>query len=306
LAELWNGAAWSISPAVNVAGSRHTELDGVSCSSTTACVAVGLSSYGKRNGTRPVIERWDGLSWSVQPTPPVSNGFLDAVSCVSVSACTAVGGRYSFFAALSSARGSALAERWNGASWSAQAMPPMPRHVSSEGLEGVSCPSTQACVAVGSTGTGGAVALGWNGLTWSSQLTLAGRYASGNPADLDTVSCATPEACVAGGTHVTKVVNVSGIWARWNGVTWTRPRSTTVRENGPMESVSCVAAIDCTAIAGADIEHWSGSTWSSKTVLDSFADTLQSISCASTTRCVAVGFRMSGNNAGRPLVGIGP
>ena len=69
-----------------------------------------------------LAERWNGSSWSVQPTanPGGINPELVDVSCTSARACTAVG---------SAGNGGdvsgigALAERWNGTSWSIERDP---------------------------------------------------------------------------------------------------------------------------------------------------------------------------------------
>jgi hypothetical protein len=91
-------------------------LNGVSCSSATACIAVGSTSTGT------LAERWNGMQWAVQPTPDVAGASLSSVSCSSATACTAVGD------VLSSASGNrvTLAERWNGTTWAIQPTPGNP------------------------------------------------------------------------------------------------------------------------------------------------------------------------------------
>jgi hypothetical protein len=56
----WNGSSWSTQRNPLLRGT----LDGVSCTSATACTAVGLAQ--SRGGGRPLIERWNGTSWSLQ------------------------------------------------------------------------------------------------------------------------------------------------------------------------------------------------------------------------------------------------
>ena len=72
-------------------------LQGVSCTSATACTAVG--DYVNRDGTQVTLaERWNGTSWTIQSTPnPTGAQYagwtatLQGVSCTSATACTAVG-----------------------------------------------------------------------------------------------------------------------------------------------------------------------------------------------------------------------
>jgi hypothetical protein len=142
LVERWNGKRWSIQPTPRLQG----DLAGVSCSSETACIAVG--QVGIYNGydsyERTLVERWNGAKWSVQQTPIVGagNSSLSGVSCVSPTACTAVGSQDPGVP-----RGVPLVERWDGKSWSIQ---PTPVTQSGGGLAAVSCTSTRWCMAVGS------------------------------------------------------------------------------------------------------------------------------------------------------------
>ena len=116
-AEAWNGSSWSVLPAPPPAGARRSFLNGVSCTSATACTAVG--SYQTGAGQHVTLaERWNGTTWSIQPTPngPAGN-FLTGVSCPAPAACIAVGG----------SNGAPLAEAWNGISWSIQPTPSVGR-----------------------------------------------------------------------------------------------------------------------------------------------------------------------------------
>jgi len=71
LVERWNGTTWSTTTSPNPTGATASQLAGVSCTSTTNCVAVG--SY--TTTTVPSValfERWNGTTWSIvtTPTPP--------------------------------------------------------------------------------------------------------------------------------------------------------------------------------------------------------------------------------------------
>jgi hypothetical protein len=139
LIERRDGTRWSVQSSPEVVG--WSWLNGVSCASRTACMAVGYSG----NHAKLLVEHWDGMSWSAQPTPrlPGATDFgLGGVSCVSSTACTAVGG-YKDRAHIHVT----LVERWNGKRWSVQ---PSPNPVSRfSTLSSVSCVSTVKCIAVG-------------------------------------------------------------------------------------------------------------------------------------------------------------
>ena len=89
LVEAWNGETWSIQTAPNPVGFAQTWLNGVSCTSTSSCTAVGAESSTSQ--TLALAEHWNGLTWSIQPTPSGLAGVLTAVSCTTSQACTAVG-----------------------------------------------------------------------------------------------------------------------------------------------------------------------------------------------------------------------
>lgn len=95
LAERWNGSAWAIQSTPGLTGGQSYAnlLEGVSCTSATACTAVGYSA-----GPVPVTlaMRWNGTSWTLQPTADPtdaqsSDRQLEGVSCLSATACRAVG-----------------------------------------------------------------------------------------------------------------------------------------------------------------------------------------------------------------------
>jgi len=93
------GGQWVIQSTPNRAVPSN-QLLGISCTSGTACTAVG-SSGGVTASFAPAVqkittlaERWDGTHWRIEPTPnPASASFsvLNGVTCSSRRACTAVG-----------------------------------------------------------------------------------------------------------------------------------------------------------------------------------------------------------------------
>jgi hypothetical protein len=147
-AERWDGSAWSLEPMPQVADPVDTELSSVSCTSPSACIAVGQYSTFPFQGTyRTLAERWDGASWSVQSTPnaPGDYSALSGVSCTSSRACMAVG---------DTSHQQPLVERWDGTSWSLQRTPSS----GDAGLAAVSCTSGAICTAIGNSVRGSDVA----------------------------------------------------------------------------------------------------------------------------------------------------
>src|SRR4051812_4875249 len=198
LVERWNGSSWSAAASPSVAGT----LRSVSCSSSSACTAVGS-----------VTLRWDGTSWETQ-TPALPAGaqfaWVNAVSCPAADACTAVG-RYE------DATGNwrALVRRWDGTSWTTQPTP-APASTRFTELFDVSCPSATACVAAGQNypvdGNPVTLAEHWDGAAWTIEPTPTNNQQLGG-AVLRGVSCTSASACTAVGER--------GLIERWDGTAWT-------------------------------------------------------------------------------------
>ena len=139
--ESWDGTNWSVIPSPNQ-GTLGSVLLGVSCSSTTSCVAVGEYDVPNELG-QDLAETWDGTSWSITQSTPIGEASeLNGVSCVSSVDCTAVG-----YTHVNQGLNDTLAEGWNGTSWSGIATP-NPPYVN-PGLQGVSCASIGNCIAIG-------------------------------------------------------------------------------------------------------------------------------------------------------------
>ena len=147
-------------PAIAASGSG---LSGVSCSATKACTGVG-DSVNASGTSVTLAERWNGATWTIQPTPtPGGEGSLGGVSCARrAPACMAVGSS----ASGSSGAQAALALDWTGGTWTSEPVP-VPAGAESSALSGVSCTSSSACMAVGdyvdSSGRETPFSKEWNG-----------------------------------------------------------------------------------------------------------------------------------------------
>ena len=143
LAMTWNGTNWTTQTTPNPAGALSASARAVSCTSSSACVAVGV--YQAANGPLPFAMHWNGTSWSLQSVklPAETNfGWLEGVSCTSGTFCMGVGayeriGQGKF----------TMAQKWNGASWSAE-KPANPGKSLNE-LKAVSCTASNWCKAAG-------------------------------------------------------------------------------------------------------------------------------------------------------------
>jgi hypothetical protein len=88
LAEIWNGAQWTIDNAPLPPGTTNGLLTSVSCASNSACTVAGTFE----NTSSSFTDEWNGSTWSVDPPLPLPpRAVLNRVSCTSNGPCTAVG-----------------------------------------------------------------------------------------------------------------------------------------------------------------------------------------------------------------------
>jgi len=257
--------------------------------------------------------------WSAVPSPRLpgyGQVLLNGVSCPSTTNCFAVGWDNS---SNGPAIDKALAEHWNGHTWSIMISPKPTGSPGDANLNGVSCPSTTSCFAVGNTQSGHApnafstLVEHWNGRSWSI-MTSPNPRGSGTPNSyLDAVSCRTTTSCFAVGFSVFHGWNT--LVEHWNGHSWSIMPS----PNPPgfqyhrLRGVSCPSTSSCYAAGFSQhvgnsgpstvkalVEHWNGHTWSAVTRptpagTDDWS--LGAVSCSSTASCVAVGYYWVGGAA---------
>jgi hypothetical protein len=290
---------WSVQEPPAPTGAKRSYLNAVSCTSSTACTAVG-SFENSAEEYVPLAEKWNGTAWSAQE-PPAPKGTkssaLDDVSCTSSTACMAVGEFTN-----SSEKSVPFAEKWNGTAWSVQE-PPTPKGAEISYLDGVSCTSATECIAIGFSWIGSNLPFAdkWNGTTWSLQELPTPK--GGGSIEMFRVSCTSSTACAAVGEFFKGSAYVP-LAEKWNGTEWSlqEPPAPTGATYSNLISVSCTASIECTAVGyfvnGSEkhapfAERWTGTAWSvqeppipigaKETLLDG------GVSCTSSTECTAVG-----------------
>lgn len=283
LIEHRNSGAWTVQAAPSPVGPASSQLNAVSCSSSTACTAVGF--YTNASGRSFLLaERWNGATWTIQPAP--GTGELSGVSCTSATACTAVGATPNPVYPTGP-----VAESWNGATWTAMQTP------GARALNAVSCTSTTSCVAVGQAPGGSALTESWNGATWTVHPGAGGAFSAG-------ISCGSTQTCVAAGQDAAGDIAA----ASWDGTSWTplpQPQPQFVAPNPSFAAFSCSAANACTVVVNnlsiksqfqSSIEglafRWGGATWSTEKIqlpAEEQVGTIGGVACPSATTCTAVG-----------------
>ena len=198
----WDGSRWTrLPPPAAPSGALGTELRGVSCVGRRVCVAAGVAYFplGRYEVPRPLVERWDGSAWRIQPAPDPGGSWLsvDDVSCSSGDACTTVG-----YVAPQTGGEVPLVERWDGRAWTLQVAPVVPDQHDHR-LSGVSCPRRRFCEAVGfatTTRTTQGTAERWDGGGWHLE-PVPGPLPG--PSQLLGVTCAPRGRCSAVGEALT-------------------------------------------------------------------------------------------------------
>jgi hypothetical protein len=248
LVEHWNHGSWSAETIRPFPGPGGSSLGSVSCPTADQCTAVGSS-----NG-QPLVEHWDGASWSSQtmPRPPGSIlPDLRGVSCSSSTSCVAVGGYTD-----ANRHRQPFAADWDGSAWSITSAPYFRSKTSAE-LTGVSCISSQSCIAVA-----GGVIQRWDGTSWTPEASPH------NHIHLQAVSCTSESNCVAVGRYLAS--GADRTYAEvWDGVRWTSRRPVSPAPPDEFWAVSCSAATRCAGVGAGMVhdlftglsEHWDGRRW---------------------------------------------
>ena len=265
LAWRWSGGHWSALSLPAGPGRSlkqnvtHYELTGLSCPSTTKCVAVGQVQgfTAKSHGvTRPLLYVFNGRHWS-SVRSPLRAGTLRAVSCASRSACTAVG-----------AATSAAVLRLHGGRWTRVRLSPLTSREVGTSLTSISCPTATSCLAGGVLDTTPnaalpvtrVVTLRQSGAKWSTDVPPVPASApGGHPHELtdalDALSCGAPGSCL--GIGVT--LNNDGNDPQQTGLSlaFTPGSPQPVAQIRPVAvSVSCPSAAFCLVGGGGSVSRY--------------------------------------------------
>ena len=262
-AERWNGARWLTEPMPTPRGVNF-EFTRISCPSQNTCIALGSweEDVTRANGSGsafPValVERWDGLRWSIQQMPgltPSGAGELTDISCPAPNACIATGSKQAFSKTKLDLVGPVrtLMEFWDGSRWTI-------KYIRMRTVDAISCISPTSCTGVGQQGPPGhevPLAEQWNGSRWSIQPTppFPDMAMYGGLGD---VSCTSRIACTAVGEVTSHSDEITRTLAEhWDGSSWTIQSTPNplfqYEEEGPfgvdLGAISCSSATACIAI----------------------------------------------------------
>ncbi len=141
----WNGSSWSlVTKLVFVEDAEDVELAGISCTSSSRCVAVGQYSLsGSWDAASDILGK---SGWTVHSVPsPAGTEYaaLNAVDCWSSTSCTAAGVSESS----SLDRDVPMTAKLSGTTWSKTS----PAGDAPGEFYGVACPTSSLCIAAGAS-----------------------------------------------------------------------------------------------------------------------------------------------------------
>ncbi len=308
-------SGWNVVSAPNTGDGGYDIVLGTACPDAQDCWSVGFDLLNKnRLVVNPLVEQWDGQSWSVVSTPavPTEGAALTAVTCVTSSDCWSVGATNP----IDMGNVTPLAEQWDGSTWTVVAAP-IPTGAGGGYLRSVSCLSSSDCWAAGYTTDAAGDPLDplieqWDGTAWS----VVTAAPTGQPfTQLNAVTCASPSDCWAAGTTGPQqptdsvffifptVPGDQSVIEHWDGRSWALVPSyvATSPSGGYVAALTCVSADDCWASGSTTddnglpssslMQHWDGSSWSvvSTPPMPGVQGILSSLTCLSSQQCWAVG-----------------
>ncbi len=260
LIEHWNGVAWSVtaSPSLPVQGAFRSfhRLKAVSARRSNDIWAVGCSNCSDDAQTIPLIEHWDGASWTIITVGKNNvKGALNGVSVLSPTNAWAVG------STSNNGQNKLLLEQWNGATWQVLSHP---GESLSGNLNGVAALSPENVWVVGhffDKGTIEPLIEHWDGTRWEIVV---------GPGSIHSFSLC------GGPLYGITALSAQDIWSvgtclfHWNGTIWqlhAGPQLQSKLSRGIWYAVAG-ASTDSLWIVGQSVQlkqavigHWNGKIW---------------------------------------------
>jgi hypothetical protein len=300
-AQHWNGTAWQRVALPEPKGAQSPEFNGAAALSPNDIWAVGDAElHGSTSPARAIVDHWNGHSWRLVPVPPSDYySRLVGVTALSPSNVWAVGG----VGVGKSGAERTLTMHWNGKVWKRvpspnPATPFTPAGSVYGSLAAVAGDSAHDVWAVGEYNRVAAngdraihpLVLHWNGARWRA-VSSPDPAGSAHRSLLSGVVALSATGVWAVGSqahHGTRWVQ-HALAEHWDGTRWQIVPTT----DNPLTGVSGLSANDVWAVggmAGGDVTHWNGSTWTVQTKLV-HDDALTAVAEVSPTDVWAVGVR---------------
>jgi hypothetical protein len=266
LAEHYDGVSWSVSPTPVL--THQSFFNGVAALSSTDVWAVGTWTNNDFL-VRGLTEHWDGSTWIVIPGARVGGSadsqWFFGVAGVASDDVWAVG---TF--AEASGKQHALAEHWDGSSWTS--VPTPDTGTTFSGLSRVVAIAPDDVWAVGvrtfADGKSRALIEHWNGASW--ELVIPDEPPNGTELLAD-VEAASSDDLMAVGEGGRETGNGAPIALHWDGTSWSRTAPLPAGDSSFFHGLAVADTADAWAVGYAYngvtgvlkvlAEHWDGSVW---------------------------------------------
>ncbi|MDQ6659779.1 MAG: hypothetical protein M3Z24_02295 [Chloroflexota bacterium] len=289
-------AIWKIVHSENP-GSAQNSLNAIAATSIKDAWAVGTfsASHFGSQGSKALIEHWNGSAWSVfnSPDTPLGNSILNGVAAISPTNAWAVG--YAFNESNNSEQHT-LIEHWNGTSWAIVASP---TPINGGQLSAITALSATNIWAVGyGDNLGRTLIEHWNGNVWAVVQSPNPGSGENLLTGLTAISMNDIWAVGIFSNGIRTIATGEGLVEHWNGTSWSVVQSSNPGMQGNfLSSIAAISTNDVWAIGSSSqgtktlIEHWNGTSW--RTVASpnpgTAENTLSSVVTISTHSIWAVG-----------------
>jgi hypothetical protein len=226
LIEHWDGSNWSVVPSPNA--DKYSDLYGVfGARSGGRLWAVGTSSPTLGGPIAPLVEEWDGSTWTITPTPPArSEAYLNGGTASADDDAWVVGQRYG-----GSGENRTLTEHWDGTRWTIVPSANRGRDTICD-LGASAAVSTADVWAVGGAG-GGPLLEHWDGSSWSLVRSPDPAYTP------EGVAIRWGDSVWTAGSSFTKEVPQAST-ERWDGSAWSVVRSPSPGDSAYFTGIAAV------------------------------------------------------------------
>jgi hypothetical protein len=254
-----SSGSWAATQAplpTKVAGDPDVTFNAVACSSDGTCVAAGYY-YTPSRASKALLVSSAGSSWAAIKITLPANAATDheaglyGIGCPSSGPCLAGG----YYATSPDVRG--LLITGSGTSWQATEapLPPKQGSVTTAVFSAVACPSA-TCSVIGSYSssgnyTGRGVIVTGSGASWTASRLPVPGGAQNPDGDFNSIACPSITICAIVGTYATAASTDTGMLISGSGTTWTAvkaPLPPNITGELGLSSVTCPSTTWCLAV----------------------------------------------------------
>jgi hypothetical protein len=242
--------SWTAIPVTGAV--RPAALDAVDALSPTDVWAAGEQG----DHTKTLVVHWDGIEWSVvpSPNPGLHYNVLTAIDAMSADDVWAVGWKQG------PSNATTLVEHWDGISWSVVPSPNREGDGVNQ-LDGVTAVAPDDVWAVG-RGTGRRALLEhWNGTTWA----MVGMHHVPGDRALTGAASVSADDVWAVGLYMVPHQGYHPLFVHWNGARWSQVVGPTIQ--GHLNAIEARTREDAWAVGRGSLdpriitERWDGTAW---------------------------------------------